>query len=73
MFTLNIETGNAEMQFARDVAGALRKLADRLEQIDGNCGEGVVRDVDGNTVGRWELTDRVSDRSGATIGLPPHS
>lgn len=51
-FTVKIELGNDGMQAGPDVAGALRDIADRIEnQLEAR---GVVRDLNGNTVGKWE-------------------
>lgn len=52
-FTLEIQLGNAAMQTPEDVALALRELAERLEGSGPT--EGMVRDENGNTVGRWTL------------------
>lgn len=55
-FTLSIELGNAAMAEPYDLAMALRRCADHIEAygFQGDV-EGRVRDVNGNTVGRWEL------------------
>lgn len=52
MFTLTIETGNDAMQTREDVARALREVA---EALDGGREGGYVRDLNGNTVGSYEL------------------
>jgi SMC interacting uncharacterized protein involved in chromosome segregation len=52
-FTLTIEFGNASMRTRRDLANALTKVAARII-VDGP--EGKIRDVNGNTVGSWEIT-----------------
>jgi hypothetical protein len=78
MFTLRIEQGNAAMQTAEDIAGALRRVAAKLE--DG-YNEGLVRDDNGNTVGDFahnrqaltqhEFSDREhrdADRLAALLG-----
>ena len=59
-FILEIELENAAMQDQHDVATALRKTADRLNRYaSSNFGpyalEGKVMDVNGNTVGKWEV------------------
>jgi hypothetical protein len=54
MFTLNIDTGNDAMQTPADVADALR---DVLLVLDNGGTYGIVRDTNGNTVGRWDLTE----------------
>ena len=58
-FTLEIELGNDAMQTGQDVAGALRKEAQRLAEFckkDLRPGaEGLIRDVNGNTVGKWQV------------------
>jgi hypothetical protein len=56
-FTLEIELGNAAMRTAGDIAGALAKIAGRIDPRDVAAGAGgAVLDVNGNTVGRWEVT-----------------
>lgn len=51
-FSLTIEFGNGTMQTADDVAEALLRVIARLQ--DGHT-EGTVRDLNGNTVGHFEL------------------
>ena len=65
-FDLKIKLGNAAMQTPEDVAGALREVAEWLdgvgsyeaddEQILWHLDAGRIRDVNGNTVGDWEMT-----------------
>lgn len=50
-FTLRIELGNDAMQFGPDVAAALRKAADRIE--NGLEARGYVHDANGNVVGQF--------------------
>jgi hypothetical protein len=57
-FSLTIELGNDAMQNASDVARALRKLAGKIDlrefdKIDG----GKIMDVNGNSVGEWEVSE----------------
>lgn len=59
-FVLSIDLENDAMQDQHDVAGALRGVADRLSRyVSTNWGpyglEGKIRDVNGNTVGKWEV------------------
>lgn len=56
-FVVEIELGNHAMRSKRDVADALCRLAVRLGEIDGDPGEGIVRDLNGNTVGRYTFHD----------------
>jgi len=56
-FVVEIELGNEAMATPRDIAEALTRLAERLKQIDGDPGEGVIRDINGNTVGRYTFHD----------------
>lgn len=51
-FTITIETGNDAMQTSADVADALREVADKL---DAGRDGGLVRDANGNTVGRFDF------------------
>ena len=60
-FTLEIQLGNDAMQNGADVAELLRKVAARIESNpfdsyndDGEFG-GVLKDRNGNTVGKWEV------------------
>lgn len=58
-FQLTIELGNDAMRSMRDVAAALQRVADALkhEGIDDvDWPSGRIRDVNGNTVGQWEVT-----------------
>jgi hypothetical protein len=52
-FVLKIDMGNDAMKSPEDVAVALRALAGKLDA--GGCHEGSVRDLNGNTIGHWEL------------------
>lgn len=60
MLTVNIETGNAAFHdeegepSGHEAARILRELADRLEAGDTS---GKVRDINGNTVGSFELAE----------------
>jgi hypothetical protein len=55
-FRLEVELGNAAMNEPHHVGGLLAKLGDRLLErgFDGDVID-VVRDENGNTVGRWEF------------------
>lgn len=53
MFELKIEMGNELMLNAHDLALALEGVVFRLR--DGES-IGLIRDLNGNTVGEWELT-----------------
>ena len=53
MFELKIELGNDSMRNAHGVALALEGVVFRLR--DGET-VGKIRDLNGNTVGEWELT-----------------
>jgi len=54
-FTLTIELGNAAMSSRRDIARALTALASSAKLGDRTESSGTVRDLNGNTVGRWEV------------------
>lgn len=59
-FILAIDLENAAMQDQHDVARALRDVADRLNKyVSTNfgpyCIEGKIKDINGNTVGKWEV------------------
>lgn len=51
-FDLHIELGNAAMQSGEHIAGALREVAEKAEA---GHDEGLIHDVNGNTVGQWEM------------------
>jgi hypothetical protein len=60
--TLCITLGNAEMQTPFDLGGALERVGARLCDQPGwekpaKPDEGIVRDVNGNTVGRWKISE----------------
>lgn len=53
-FQLSLELGNDAMQSGADVAQCLVYLASQLYDADlGASPEGILRDVNGNRVGRW--------------------
>ena len=63
-FTLLIELGGAAMQTPKDVAEALRELAEYLdgvghyeqgEDVGWHLDAGTFMDVNGNTVGEWDV------------------
>lgn len=64
-FTLTIELGNDAMQSANDIQHALLNAASGVSNAyaaEGIYepiipGDGRVRDLNGNTVGRWEVTE----------------
>jgi hypothetical protein len=66
MFKLEIQLGNAAMRSSEDVAAALRAVS---EKVDAGDTAGIVRDANGNTVGRWTLQngrrDELQDRADA--------
>lgn len=51
---LTIETDNDAMQSGPEVADALRDVAEKVDA--GHCA-GRIRDLNGNTVGQWEVFD----------------
>jgi hypothetical protein len=59
-FTLEIELGNDDMQTSEDVSRILLDLSEAIvdyDMSDSKSGPGVVRDTNGNAVGKWEVTD----------------
>ena len=57
-FTLTIELGDDAMQNNFDVSEALRETAEHVElsaHPDLYRDSGIIKDVNGNTVGRWEF------------------
>jgi len=58
-FSLEIELGNEAMQSAGDVAEALRESATRIGigQFSPDGETGRIYDVNGNTVGRWQVVE----------------
>ncbi len=58
-FTLEIELGNEAMRTFDHVADALygvRQLMQGLDEPDSPCSS-IIRDVNGNTVGMWEVVE----------------
>lgn len=69
-FILDIRLGNSEMQSSRDVAEALRKAADQVdEHADTLVGwHGMSRgilDANGNSVGVWRVIERRAPKKDA--------
>lgn len=61
-FTLEIELGNDAMQTAQDVLIAMSQTFYQCHRMDAyhslNKPEtGLLRDINGNTVGKWEVTE----------------
>lgn len=60
-FTLEITLGSDAMQTPTDVRDALSALADRIDFVSGGEFQphqsGGIRDANGNTVGRWEVSE----------------
>jgi hypothetical protein len=57
-FTLEIELGNDAMTTGYNVAAALRRVSGQVAELvkkDLPGAEGAIRDVNGNTVGKWEV------------------
>ena len=57
-FVLRIELGNAAMQDFQDLGLALITLGEKLcadEHYEAAESHGLARDINGNTVGSWEL------------------
>lgn len=67
-FTLTIEMGNAAMNTPQNVADALLRAANKINEY--GSWEGVVSDGNGNLVGRYTLAVE-SDRE--ATGLAPKS
>ena len=61
-FRLEIELGNDAMQTLDDVIAALRasrnSLADGNEPLTTGDNDRVLRDENGNNIGKWEVTKR---------------
>lgn len=57
-FTLEIKMGNEAMQTYGDIRGALGNLRmPSASEVPEDVDEGYVRDENGNTVGRWYITE----------------
>jgi hypothetical protein len=57
-FTLEIELGNDAMQTGYNVARAMREASNHVAELvkkDLPGAEGRIRDVNGNTVGKWQV------------------
>lgn len=62
MFSLTIDTGNDAMRLPSDIADSLTKLAEQVAATESYADSGTIRDINGNTVGRWEYQlDLTSD------------
>lgn len=66
-FTVQVELGNDAMLKATDVARALRELSNRLSEATSPQGEGVVRDDNGNRVGRWAFVANDEEPAGPAL------
>jgi len=56
-FALEIEMGNEAMRTRAHLATALREAAKQVA-VDGRAGsDGIIRDINGNTVGYWNLKE----------------
>lgn len=57
-FTLTIELGNNAMLDPQDVGNALLRVADTLRMygFSENITTSTIRDENGNTVGKWEVS-----------------
>jgi hypothetical protein len=57
VFIIRLNLGNAAMRTPGDVANALRRTADSLDRMDrytmGRQTDGLIKDINGNTVGSW--------------------
>lgn len=69
-FTLHVETGNAAFyedggEGAYDpgpeLATLLRAVADRLDSTDPYPNNGIMHDVNGNSVGQWKITEETEE------------
>ncbi len=54
-FTLDIKLGNEAMQRDEDVADALHRVANDI--VNTGAGNLIIRDLNGNTVGRCKFED----------------
>jgi len=56
-FNLEIDLGNVAMLRPVDIAIALHQVADRLVDEGRNLVSASIRDLNGNTVGFWEIRE----------------
>lgn len=69
-FSLEIELGNADMQTADDVGRALKQQGCLLRGCSFEHEKsGTLRDLNGNTVGKWEAKEHREDIQEASIAL----
>ena len=69
-FKLTIELGDAAMSSSEDIAVVLRRIANQFEEnryvergdSNGDYASAVVRDLNGNKVGEWELSGEPLER-----------
>ncbi len=60
-FTLEIRMENSAMQSGFDVSAALERVRGQVYELDGSAGpEGIVKDENGQTVGKWSFEERSS-------------
>lgn len=59
-FQLRIDLGSDAMQDASDVGRALIELGERLHDCDWINTPARIKDLNGNTVGRWALAENGS-------------
>lgn len=68
-FTLEIELGNDAMQSAEDVFDAIEHCGDTNPTPFQGGESNIIRDLNGNKVGKWEVTQDAP----AAITAPPRS
>jgi len=56
-FTLEIELGNDAMQSAQDVFDAIEHYGDTNPEPFEGGESSIIRDINGNTVGRWDVSE----------------
>ena len=54
-FTLKIKLGNDAMRTGSHIAGALRAVTANLFRPLHRGDSGIIRDINGNTVGEWKV------------------
>jgi hypothetical protein len=61
IFTVSIDVSNATFDDHEELGRILRELANRVDRDGAMLGEtGSLRDVNGNTVGGWQLQPEVT-------------
>ena len=71
MFKLEIDTGNEAFNYDCELARIIRGVSRTLAEMPDCNADGVVRDMNGNTVGRWEFVPDLEEDDDEDSDGPP--